>query len=64
MESAEEAEAAVTALNGTDLLGRTLNVEKVSCEFLFANFPKLLLGAPRPRAYPNSREVLWSPEAQ
>jgi len=28
MESGEEAEAAVTALNGTDLMGRSLNVEK------------------------------------
>jgi transformer-2 protein len=29
METAEEADAAVTALNGTDLMGKTLNVEKV-----------------------------------
>jgi transformer-2 protein len=29
MESAEEAEAAVAALNGTELQGRAMNVEKV-----------------------------------
>lgn len=30
METGEEADAAVTALNGTDLLGKTLNIEKVN----------------------------------
>ena len=30
METAEEAEAAITALNGTDLMGKAMNVEKVS----------------------------------
>jgi transformer-2 protein len=29
MESAEEAEAAVTALNATDLMGKNITVEKV-----------------------------------
>jgi hypothetical protein len=29
MESGEEADAAITALNATDLMGKTLNVEKV-----------------------------------
>lgn len=29
METAEEADAAVTALNGTDLMGKIMNVEKV-----------------------------------
>ncbi len=29
MESVEEAEAAVTALNATDLMGKTMTVEKV-----------------------------------
>jgi RNA recognition motif-containing protein len=29
MESAEEADAAITALNATELMGKTLNVEKV-----------------------------------
>jgi hypothetical protein len=34
METAEEAEAAVTALNATDLMGKTMNVEKVYFEIL------------------------------
>ena len=29
MESAEEADAAITALNGTDLMGKNMVVEKV-----------------------------------
>ena len=29
METSEEADAAITALNTTDLMGKTLNVEKV-----------------------------------
>jgi transformer-2 protein len=29
MESAEEAEAAITALNATDLMGKAMTVEKV-----------------------------------
>jgi transformer-2 protein len=29
MESAEEADAAIAALNGTDLMGKALNIEKV-----------------------------------
>ncbi|KAF9495634.1 RNA-binding domain-containing protein [Pleurotus eryngii] len=30
METAEEADAAITALNATDLMGKVMNVEKVS----------------------------------
>ena len=33
MESAEEADAAITALNGTDLMGKPLIVEKVCVPF-------------------------------
>jgi RNA recognition motif-containing protein len=29
METAEEADAAITALNGSDLMGKAMNVEKV-----------------------------------
>ena len=29
METAEEADAAITSLNGTDLMGKVMNVEKV-----------------------------------
>jgi transformer-2 protein len=31
MESAEEADAAVAALNASDLMGKVINVEKVIC---------------------------------
>jgi len=31
MESAEEADAAIAALNATDLMGKVMNVEKVIC---------------------------------
>jgi len=31
METAEEAEAAITALNSTDIMGQIITVEKVSC---------------------------------
>ncbi|KDR85886.1 hypothetical protein GALMADRAFT_51853 [Galerina marginata CBS 339.88] len=34
MESAEEAEAAVTALNSTELMGKIMNVEKVNLSSL------------------------------
>lgn len=33
METGEEADAAITALNATDLMGKTLNVEKVYSAF-------------------------------
>ena len=33
METAEEAEAAVTALNATDLMGKVMNVEKVNFSY-------------------------------
>lgn len=35
MESAEEADAAITALNGTELMGKIINVEKVTLFFTF-----------------------------
>lgn len=37
METAEEADAAIAALNATDLLGKTLNVEKVRTIKLYAS---------------------------
>ena len=33
MESAEEADAAIAALNSTDLMGKVMNVEKVTCVY-------------------------------
>ncbi len=35
MESGEEADAAITALNGTEFMGKTVSVEKV-CSVLFS----------------------------
>ena len=51
MESAEEAEAAITALNGTEVMGKHLTVEKVSLPLaydldLFSNIPRLAAAAP------------------
>jgi transformer-2 protein len=40
METAEEAEAAITALNGTDLMGKAMNVEK-ACSFSFLRYVHL-----------------------
>ena len=37
METAEEADAAVTALNATDFMGKTMTVEKVNCCVLFTD---------------------------
>lgn len=37
MESAEEADAAITALNGTDLMGKNMTVEKVCRESSFTS---------------------------
>ena len=36
MESAEEADAAITALNATDLMGKTMTVEKVRVHHIFS----------------------------
>jgi transformer-2 protein len=33
METAEEADAAITSLNSTDLMGKVMNVEKVCTSF-------------------------------
>ena len=53
METGEEADAAITALNATDLMGKTLNVEKVGitaqiihCHILLNHF--LNIGSQRP----------------
>jgi RNA recognition motif-containing protein len=39
METGEEADAAITALNGTDLMGKVLNVEKVRLHFFLLSPP-------------------------
>lgn len=38
METAEEAEAAVTALNAVELMGKVMNVEKVRSSFVGGGF--------------------------
>ncbi|KAI0079543.1 hypothetical protein K474DRAFT_1591839, partial [Panus rudis PR-1116 ss-1] len=39
METAEEAEAAITALNGTDLMGKNITVERVSSMRCLSLYP-------------------------
>lgn len=41
METGEEADAAITALNSTELMGKVMNVEKVRCIHLFPPQPLL-----------------------
>lgn len=70
MESVEEADAAVTALNATDLMGKTMTVERV--RFVPPNALTTLLtptrlrsaGSERPRQDSDSRKVLRSAEAR
>lgn len=51
METAEEAEAAIAALNATDLLGKVMNVEKVRFSLFSCYCAKhLSVGPPRPRS--------------
>ena len=60
MESAEEADAAITALNATDFMGKTMTVEKVR-RFSRAIFVPLLngmIGSSRTREDSHSWAVL------
>ena len=65
MESAEEAEAAVTALNGTDLGGKTISIQKVRF-ILVANNEKIkrvtISGSSRQSKDSYTGTLLWSPE--
>lgn len=68
METAEEAEAAITALNSTELMGKVITVEKVGSIThisltIYVN-PSLLLGSSRPCENPDSGSVLRPTEAQ
>ena len=66
METGEEADAAITALNGTDLMGKVLNVEKVLTSFSFAcNVTDIkLTGQARTRKDSYAREVLWPTQTE
>jgi RNA recognition motif-containing protein len=67
MESAEEADAAIAALNATDFMGKVVNVEKVIhiiTHYINLNLMINVKGpsGPSKDAYP--REVLWTAQAK
>lgn len=65
METGEEADAAVTALNSTEMMGKIITVEKV-CLSLFqpvCNF-RIPLGSPWTRSHSNSWSLLWPAQAR
>jgi RNA recognition motif-containing protein len=66
METGEEADAAITALNATDLMGKTMNVEKVNsnCSCLAHNVVDVMSGPQRARTNPDPWKILWSSQTQ
>ena len=67
METAEEADAAITAMNGTELMGKVMSVEKVRGQrslLLRSATDSLVTGAPWPCEDAHSRSLLWTAEAQ
>ena len=59
METAEEAEAAVTALNATDLMGKVMNVEKVNFSYPSSMLSlSIITGSPRTCKDPDARAIL------
>ncbi len=64
METPEEADAAITALNGTELFGKVVNVEKVCRCYWCAQFSSLLpnmsIGTKRACQDADSWEVSWT----
>lgn len=66
METAEEADAAVTALNATELMGKAMNVEKVSLSlyYIIAINSMRFTGPPWTCQDTNSRKVLRTSQAQ
>jgi len=75
METGEEADAAITALNATDLMGKTLMVEKVClCHQLLSDLYSVtwlssrqikimpLQGPSRPRSHADAWKILWATE--
>ena len=63
MESVEEAEAAVTALNATDLMGKAMTVEKVRPLSEMQGSARRSLGSSWTCPYPHTGKVLWASEA-
>lgn len=68
METAEEADAAITALNATEFMGKVMNVEKV-CIFFFPSTSLaynlrvcVISGPPWPCSYSYAWQVLWATE--
>jgi transformer-2 protein len=66
MESNEEAEAAITALNATEFMGRVITVEKVRPlrHCLPASILTSRSGAPCSRPHPDARPVLRAAQAR
>ena len=67
MESAEEADAAIAALNATDLMGKVVNVEKVAritTYYTNSNLTNVCLGSSGSSEDTYSREVLWTAQAK
>ena len=68
MESGEEADAAIAALNATDLMGKVINVEKViritTYYYIIPNLINELLGSSGSSKDTYSREVLWTTQAK
>lgn len=66
MESSEEADAAITALNATDFMGKTVTVEKVMSSAIKILTVNLFheLGSAWTREDSHPWTVLWSSQAQ
>jgi RNA recognition motif-containing protein len=62
METGEEAEAAITALNATDLMGKTMTVEKVLPFYHLKPALTYLPGSQRTGEDTYSGQVLRTPE--
>jgi transformer-2 protein len=69
METGEEADAAIKALNATEQFGKVITVEKVCCIpcvsmcSVFHALPPFTLGPPRQSENPDPWEILRSAEA-
>ena len=65
METGEEADVAITAMNGTELMGKTVSVEKVRLALVF-HFLFLISSTGSPRSCPHSDSwsLLRAPQAQ
>lgn len=68
MEKAEAAEAAIAELNGTELMGKPIAIEKACCNISLSQYlMNVKLAAPgssRARSHPYARSLLWTAQAQ